>query len=502
MNNMRNTFIAVMCLLGYITVYGQDDFNPSSPPEPAVPDRYSHIVILQNIKEAGSVSGSGKYIVGSLVNLYAYVNSNYTFHHWMDTKGQIIGESTTLSFVNTEKTDTLIAFYSYTPPNPEEPQDPTTMLFYRLHLNSSQGCTVSGAGRYKKDTNVRINAYVEEGYSFLNWSNSEGEIISTSTSFNYTMPTEGDTLTANCIFNPSVPSEPNEPRLKHYATAICSDGGTYSGQTGRFMEGTVLSLHAYANSGYDFAGWFLNGELYTLLPSFSYTVGKEDMHFYAKFIFNPLSPNEPLMPALSTYSYYLPIINTSPGKTVKYAINLANTQVVKDMNIRLTFPPQYEIDARDFIVSNNAVGYTVTVSEVEDTISIIEDGSKLWQFSFVGGETSPATQALLTFNIYIPETVPTGTNKQIKINQISMVQADGTAVTAHTRNGKLGVYKIGDVNGDDQVDVYDVLGTLSFINEIEDEKLIREVADPNEDETIDIYDILGVLDIITTETNE
>lgn len=499
---MRFLTIAVMCLIGCITAHGQDDFNPSSPPEPGVPDIYSHIVVLRNVDEAGSVSGGGKYLVGSTVTLYAYVNSSYTFQCWTDTRGNVLGESTTLTFTNTEKADTVIANYAFTPANPNEPNDPSKLLYYRLQLNSTQGCSVSGAGRYQAGNSVRVSASVESGYSWLNWTNSKGEVVSTSTSFYFTVPVDGEMLTANCVFDPSSPSEPSEPVLSHYVTTTCADGGTCSGQTGRYLEGTTLSLTAYVNSGYEFDGWYLNGELYTKMTSFSYTVGKENMHFYAKFVFNPASPDEPAMPALSTYSYYLPIVNSIPGKTIPYSINLVNTEIVKDMNIRLTFPPEFEIDPNSYTLSSNAVGYTVTVNEVEDNISIIEEGSKLWEFSFIGGETAPATQALLTFNITIPENTPTGISKLIKINQISMVQADGTAVTARTRNGKLGVYKLGDVNGDNTVDISDILGTLSVINGEDDESLIPEVADPNEDETIDVSDILGVLDIINTNSNE
>lgn len=502
MYNMRFLIIAVMYLIGCITAHGQDDFNPSSPPEPGVPDIYSRIVVLRNVDEAGSVSGSGRYLVGSTVSLYAYSNSGYTFKCWTDKKGTVLGTSNFLNFTNTEKTDTVFANYTFTPSNPNEPDDPSATLYYRLQLRATQGCSVNGGGRYQAGNSVRVSASIESGYSLVNWTNSRGEVVSTSTSFSYTMPVDGDVLTANCVFNPGVPSEPGEPVLSHNVTAICSDGGSFYGSTGRYLEGTRLSLSASANRGYTFEGWYLNGELYTMMSSFSYTMGKENMNFYAKFVFNPTSPSEPAMPALSTYSYYLPIINTAPGKTVTYSINLVNTEIVKDMNIRLTFPPDYEIDPNDFTLSNKAVGYTVTINEVEDNISIIEEGSKLWEFSFIGGETTPATQALLTFNIYIPNTVQTGTNKLIKINQISMMQADGTPVTARTRNGMVGVYKLGDVNGDDYVDISDVLGTLSSINGDNDESLILEVANPNEDEAIDISDVLGILEIINTNNNE
>ena len=287
MKKIRLLITAVVCLMGYITAQAQDDFNPSSPPEPGAPTIYSRIVLLRNIDDAGSVSGAGKYAVGSTVTVYAYVNSSYTFLRWTDTKGNELSKATSFGFVNTESTDTLIANYAFTPGSPNEPSEPSTTLYYRLGLKAMQGCSVSGAGRYLAGTSVRVSASVESGYSFLGWTNRNGETVSNSTSFNYTMPVDGDTLTANCVFNPGSPEEPSAPILRHNVTVTCSDGGYYSGNTGRYLEGTSYTLTAYANPGYEFVGWYLNGELYTNLRSFSYTVGKENLNFYAQFIFNP-----------------------------------------------------------------------------------------------------------------------------------------------------------------------------------------------------------------------
>ena len=502
MKRIRFLTIAVTCLAGYVAAQAQDDFNPPSPVEPGAPTIYSRVVLLRNIDEAGSVSGAGRYAVGSTVNVYAYVNSSYTFLNWTDTKGNELSKSSSFGFVNTENTDTLIANYAFTPGSPSEPSEPSTTLYYRLGLKATQGCSVSGAGRYLAGKSIYVSASVESGYDFLGWTNRKGETVSMSRSFNYTMPIDGDTLTANCVFNPGSPAEPNDPILRHNVTATCSDGGYYSGSTGRFLEGTSYSLTAYANTGYEFEGWYLNGELYTNLRSFSYTVGKENMNFYAKFVFNPNSPGEPNMPAISLYSYYLPTVNGKPGDTVKYAINLVNTEVVKDLNIRLTFPAGVVVEPTDYVLSDKATGYDVTICEAVDTISIIEEGAKLWDFTLIGGTTEPATQALLTFNVYLPDTIDTGHRHQVKVNQISMTMADGTAVTARTRNGLLGVFRQGDVNGDDRVNILDVVGAISLMNGTEDEELVPEVANTNDDENVNILDVVGIIEIMNNNDNE
>lgn len=478
--------MAVALLLCSAAVHAQ--FNPDPPSEPGAPVIYSNIVLLRNTSDGGSVSGAGRYVVGNTVSVYAYANSSYTFLNWTDTRGKVLSTSSRLDFTNTARADTLIANYRFTPGTPLEPPTPSTTLYYRLGVQGEQGCTVSGGGRYLAGNRVYVSAAVGDGYRFRGWTNSKGETVSSSTGFYYEMPVEGDTLTARCVFDPSYPAEPGDPILKHNVTIVSSEGGWYSGNQGRYLEGTSMWMSACANSGYRFAGWYLNGELYTALPSFSYTVGKENLNFYAKFVFTPDSPAEPLMPGISMYSYYLMSVNGVPGDTVSYPIFLANTEVVKDLNIRLTFPSCLTVSAEDFVLSDQARGYSVSISEAMDTISMPEEGARLYDFTFIGGETQPATQALLTFKAIIPEAAEAGVSWPVRINQVSMVMPDGTAVTARTRNGTVGVYEHGDANTDGEVDIYDVNLVAGHIlgKEV---TLDEHIADIQTDEVLDIYDV-------------
>ncbi len=498
MKHIQNTVLAVTLLACSATARAQ--FNPDSPSEPGAPVIYSQVVLLRNIDEAGSVSGAGRYVVGSSVSVYAYAGSSYRFLHWTDTNGTVLSTNSSFGFTNTAQADTLIAHYEFVPGNPSEPSEPSTTLYYRLGLQNGPGCSVSGSGRYLAGNRVCVTAYVEAGYTFKGWTDSKGEMVSAEREMYYEMPVGGDTLTAHCEFDPAYPEEPGEPILKHNISIVSADGGGYSGYQGRYLEGTSMYISAHANVGYEFAGWYLNGEFYTALPSFTYTVGKENMNFYAKFVFNPEAPSEPLMPAISTYSYYLMTVNGVPGETVSYPIFLANTEVVKDINIRLTFPASLSVDAEDFILSAKAQGYTVTISEAQDDISILEEDARLYDFTLIGGETQPGTQALLTFKATIPETIEPGSSWQVKINQVSMVMHDGTAVTAHTRNGRVGVYEWGDANTNGEVDVYDA--TLVTAYTLGDEVVLdTHIADIHTDETLDIYDVSGIVDCVL-ETGE
>ena len=134
----------------------------------------------------------------------------------------------------------------------------------------------------------------------------------------------------------------------------------------------------------------------------------------------------------------------------------------------------------------------MTIAEAQDTISIIEEGSKLYDFTLVGGETQPATQALLTFQATIPEDAEPGVSWPIKINQISMVMYDGTAVTARTRNGRLGVYEWGDANTDGEVDVADA--SLVSAHALGDKvELDSHIADIHTDGALDVIDYSDIV---------
>ncbi len=62
--------------------------------------------------------------------------------------------------------------------------------------------TVTGGGNFWQGDIVPINATAHEGFVFVNWTDDDDHIISTTPSFDYTMPDKNVTLTANFIEHP------------------------------------------------------------------------------------------------------------------------------------------------------------------------------------------------------------------------------------------------------------------------------------------------------------
>ena len=161
------------------------------------------------------------------------------FSNWTEN-GEIISTSSSFVYVMKEGNPKLVANYAYTPSNPSEPSVPR--LYHRLTL----GCNPSGGGyfnvssgnEYQEGTSVHLQAYSNQWYTFLNWTQ-DGEVISTSSSFYYAMPTSDVTLIANYSYNYSYdPSQPNEPGKP-------AEGNHIYGMTENAVRGQTITYPVY-----------------------------------------------------------------------------------------------------------------------------------------------------------------------------------------------------------------------------------------------------------------
>lgn len=469
-------------------------FNPSDPPEPGLPPMRLELRVSPS--EAGYVSGGGIYREGSSVPLRASSYTGFVFDRWTDAKGNTVSYSANFAYTKGEGHEVLTANFIFDPDAPVEPADPATILYYKLTLTQTEGGSVSGGGRYLAGSRVYLRAYTNTGFDFDGWYDKNGECVSTSSYFEYTMPEGATTLEGRFIFNPDSPIEPPEPIVKHSVMATAGEGGYTNFSMRRELTGTGITLTAYCNTGYRFEGWYLNGELYTTQPTFSYTIGEENVSFEARFYFDPDNPAEPGMPQTGKYAFTLMNKVTKPGAVVKFPIYLTSLDELHDMTFQLTFPeglvPSLVMD--DIEVSEKAVGYTVSVSPGEEANAYV--------LSLIGGIVPDVSTALLTFTIQVPEDIVTAQDYQVFINQVSVTETGGNTLTASTRNGRLSVYKNGDANGDDVVSIIDAVLVVDCILGHPSEDFIEEVANVNDDEGISIIDAVGVVDIILGDSNE
>ena len=194
----------------------------------------------------GTVTGAGTYDLGEGVNLVATPNAGYRFTSWTEN-GTVVSSNARYQFtVNSNRT--LVANFSPITYNVTATVDPA---------NSG---TISGNNSpYNYGANVSLTANANTGYTFVNWTDEDANVVSTTA--NYQFAIDGNrTFVAHF-------------EIEHYqisATANPTAGGTVSG-AGTFEHGQTVTLTATANTGYTFTNWTENGTVVSSNAQYSFT---------------------------------------------------------------------------------------------------------------------------------------------------------------------------------------------------------------------------------------
>ena len=191
----------------------------------------------------------------------------------------------------------IILDAEFDPSSPSDPQPGEQTKKYNLSLvcNPIGAASLSGAGTYTEGSSVYIYASNNSGYVFTGWSK-DGEAISGGNSMSFTMPASDVVLTANFAYNPSNPTDPQQPTLKHPLTVIASPAGagTFSTSGSECTYGQEYYVYAYPQTGYRFKGWIVNGiaqeETSTTYRGIMTDAGAQVVGL---FVFDPSSPSNP-----------------------------------------------------------------------------------------------------------------------------------------------------------------------------------------------------------------
>lgn len=214
--------------------------------------------------------------------------------------------------------------------NPTNPAEPGAYYTLTLQADPSGGGSfnINTTTSYTAGTNINLRAYINSYYSFIAWE-LDGEVISTSTSFTYTMPSKNVKLIAHYKYNPDSPGEPPEPNLPVYSilnlSANPSSGGYFNISPGnKYQVGSSISLTAYANNNFVFKNWTENGEIISTSRSFSYVMEEGNPTLVANYEYSPNSPGEPDSPD----RYYKLYLKANPASGGYFNVSSGNTYEV------------------------------------------------------------------------------------------------------------------------------------------------------------------------------
>jgi uncharacterized repeat protein (TIGR03803 family) len=133
----------------------------------------------------GSTSGGGTYACGSNVTVCATANTCYKFVNWTDQNGHVVSASACYTFTAI----TNMALTANFGP---------IGLYYTITtaISPSDGGTTTGGGTVDCGSNVTVCATPSPCYNFLNWTDPNSNVLSTSACYTF-VPMTNEVVTAN-----------------------------------------------------------------------------------------------------------------------------------------------------------------------------------------------------------------------------------------------------------------------------------------------------------------
>lgn len=394
------------------------DFNPDSPPEPGA--RYK-LTLKAQPAEAATVSGGGLYAVNANVSVKAVArNANWRFKNWTDAEGKVVSTSSTFTHRKLNSAETLTANYEY---------QKTSRLTIAYDPSSIKTSEVK---EYAVGVTNSYTASTYSDYTFVNWTTSDGTVISTNRAVSYTVTENDETITAHYRFTPGSPAEPNETKPKHKVYFRCDPAGLAGfNKTSGFSvsEGSAYSVTVYSVSDYEFKGWTWEGETKILETSHTWNVnmGTRDAYLVAHFEFKPSSPSEPSTDTKQRHSLYATTTSMYRGETTLLPIYMQNTGNVKTLSFKLHLPKNLTVDVANIQKTLRTDAYTVQAAQEDSVLSVsLEGGTQIVEHDGVVVRIPVSAQEALKDSVYT-----------VKFSDIAGTTTADAVINFTSRSGRL-----------------------------------------------------------------
>ena len=416
-------------------------YNPNNPDEPGTKP---WLLTLKSIPaDAGSfnISKQTSHAAGEQIGLKANDNGNYKFADWEDEEGNIIATTAQYNYTMPAKHVTLVARYTYSPNNPNEPDSPTQHQYSRIYLETSPAdggsFNVSSGNSYEVGTIVTLHAYNNANFKFEKWTE-DGHTISTDNELEYTVKATDSHLTAHFNYSPGNPGEPSEASISHhlYLKANPSEGGYFNmSSDNSFVAGEVVYLSAYSSSYYQFRNWAQDGEIVSTSASFVYIMPDKNTTLVANYdyIYSPDNPNEPGQSQTERYYIYGMRENVLAGQTINYPVYLENSGQATGLSIDLNFPLGFTVDATNTSLTARTNSHTLEVKDL---------GNNNFRFLVRGAENIQGVNGkVMEIPVSVPDTVTVGNVFTIELSKGAIYKPDGSQAIVTVRNGSMKILR-------------------------------------------------------------
>jgi len=185
---------------------------------------------------------------------------------------------------------------------------------YNLTVSSypKGAATLQGGGVYKAGDSVTLNASPISGWELRNWT-VDGKIVSTKAKFTYVMPANNTSIVANL-----------SSKFKCTVSANPAKGGAVT-KSGEYMAGTVFTLTATPNEGYEFSHWLADGAIASVDESFTTVMDYKDAAYTAVFLSKNTVDTWTGQTAIANYRLQDGSYLITSGKQLAWIANQVNT---------------------------------------------------------------------------------------------------------------------------------------------------------------------------------
>jgi hypothetical protein len=219
------------------------------------------LTLVANPEAGGTVTGAGIYNFGDQVPVDAVPNEGWAFVNWTNAAGDTVSVLPA-NLISMPSSDlTLTANFE--------------MIDYTLTLvaNPEAGGTLFGAGIYNFGDVVTISGVQNEGWMGVSWTDADGNVLATTATYTFTMPSNDVTITANFVM------------IDYTLTLVANPvaGGTVTG-AGVYNFGELVSVDAIPAEGWAFVNWTnAAGDTVSVLPANVIPMPSSDLTLTANF---------------------------------------------------------------------------------------------------------------------------------------------------------------------------------------------------------------------------
>ena len=279
------------------------------------------------------------------VTVAATADTGYTFVNWVQD-GQVVSSDPAYTFTVTADSTVKPVF---------------SINSYTISLSYDGKGSVEGEGPYNYASTATVTASPDTGYDFVNWTDENGNEVSTSATYSFTVY-GASSLKANFA-------------LKSYNIDVeADDHGSVTGK-GIYYYGESITVKAKPETGYHFVNWTIDGNVVSTNANYTFTVsGPADLKanfainsYTVKFVNDDGTLLKEAQFVYGSTAFYH--VNETPKKkpTVQYTYTFAGwDKKLGAVTDDITYTATYEATVNKYkITFKNEDGTVLQTGEVE-----------------------------------------------------------------------------------------------------------------------------------------